>query len=792
MRPFVQAARALRRRPAFTLTLVLTLGLGIGVTTAAFSLVDGVLIRPLPFPDAGQLVTVYEANPSQRERVSLVAPVRIEDWNRLNQTFTAVSGHYFENVTDTSGAEPERLAGVRVMPRYFDVFQMKPLLGRTFRPDEERYGGPTAAVISEGFWTRRFNRAPTAVGLRLIVRGVGYTIVGVMPAAFTTYAADVWIPAQLSSYMLQMRDARFISGVARMKPGITLVKARADLLRVQAALGDQYPKTDKGWGVELRDLKDARVGTQRSPLFFVFGAVALLLLIALANVAGLMLVQLRRRAAELAIRAAIGASRPRVVAAVMWEVGLVTLAAAAAGTALSYWLTKVLILAFPGVPRIGEVAFDARALVFVAGAAAGAAVVCGILPALYATRAKGVAPLLSSASRGVAGGHHALQSLLVAGQIALGIALAAGAGLLVRSYNALTSVHQGFSAANVLTFHVGAAWDEDRTRISQMQDTLLAALQDMPGVRAAGFTNFLPATGATLRYQVFMQGLAGTDQNGGITVGERTITAGYLQAIGVPLVGGAWCETPRAGQTSQPTAMVNQRFVEEAAGGTNVVGRTFRFLFGGDEMRVVGVVGNVLEDGPSAPAVPYVYACLRTGAWPDPEYVVRTAGDPRLMAASLRQLVHTIDASRPVFGMKPLDDVVGAALDEPRMNAMLLTTFAGSAIALAGLGLYAMLTLLVAEQRRELGVRLALGASASDLVRVVIATAGRPVGAGALAGVLLAIEGARLARSLLFGVTPYDPTSLAGALLLLAIAAAAALVIPARQASRVSAREMLT
>lgn len=789
---FAQAARALLRRPTFTSTVILTLALGIGITTAAFTLVDGVLLRSLPFPDAGQLVTVFEANPSQKARVSLIAPVRLDDWNRLDHAFVALSGSYTENVTDTSGQEPERLAGYRVMPRYFDVFQMKPLLGRTFLPAEERFGGPTAAVISERYWTRRFNRRPSAVGARLIVGGVGYTIVGVMPASFTTSAADVWIPAQMNSYMLGLRDARFISGIGRMKPGITIAEGRADLLRVQTALGEQFPKTDKGWGVELRDLKDARVGDSRRALLLVFGAVTLLLAIALTNVAGLMLVQLRRRSAELAIRSAIGASRSRVIAALMAEVGLVAAVAAVAGMALSYWLLRMAVIAFSSLPRIGEVSFDVRAFAFVAGAAALAAAVCGVLPALYATRPTAISPLLSSVSRGVVGGHHALHRLLVGAQIALGIALAAGAGLMVRSYGALTAVHQGFDASNVLTFHVGAAWNEDRTRVSQLQNALLAALQQMPGVRAAGFTNFLPATGATLRYQVSIQGVAGTDPNGGITIGERTVTAGYLQAIGVPLVAGTWCDAPRPGQASQLTAMVNQRLVDDAAAGANVVGRTFTFSYGGDPMRIAGIVGDVLEDGPSAPAVPYVYACLPTGSWPDPEYVVRTTGDSRSVAAAIRHTVHAIDPSRPVFGMKPLGDVVGAALDQPRLDAVLLTAFATAAVALAGLGLYAMLTLLVAERRRELGVRLALGATRSDLVQVVVRTAAGPLFGGTVGGIALAFVAGRAARAVLFGVSPYDPISFGSGVVLLVLAAAAALVIPARQASRVSAREMLT
>ncbi len=333
-----QAGRALVRRPVFTLAVVLTMTAGIGVTTASFSIVDRVLLRPLPFPDGDQLVSVYEASPSRRERLSLVAPARLGDWNRLNRTFDAISGSYSESVTDTSSAEPERLEGRRVMPRFFDVFAMPALVGRTFVDQEERFGGPAAAVISEPFWTRRFARNPAAIGQRLTIGGKGYTIVGVMPSAFTSglggtalrtaISIDLWIPAQIAPRLLEIREARFLGAVGRMRRGVTLDQARADLSRVQQQLGEQYPKTDKDWGAMLLDLKEARVGDYRRALLLIFGAVGLLLLIAIANVAGLMLVQLRRRAAELAIRSAIGASHRQVVMVIVREVAILVIAGA--------------------------------------------------------------------------------------------------------------------------------------------------------------------------------------------------------------------------------------------------------------------------------------------------------------------------------------------------------------------------------------------------------------------------------------------------------------------------------
>jgi putative ABC transport system permease protein len=799
MTSMLQALRALARRPLFTIATLLTMTAGIGVTTAVFSIVDRVLIRPLPFPDGDQLVSVYEASPSRREPTSLLAPARLADWNRLNHTFEAISGNYSESVTDTSGAEPERLEGRRVMPRFFDVFAMAPLAGRTLVEEEERFGGATAAVISEPFWTRRFGRSPGAIGQRLMIGGKGYTIVGVMPRAFTSglertalrtaISIDIWIPAQLSPQLLAIREARFLGGVGRMRRGVTLEQARSDLARVQRQLGEQYPKTDKDWGAMVLDLKEVRVGDYRRAVVLIAGAVALLLLIAVAHVAGLMLVQLRRRSVELAIRSAIGASHRQVVMVVMREIAVLAIAGGAGGALGAAWLTHAIAAAFT-IPRIAEVTIDWRALLFAAAATVLAATAFGLVPTVYAMRRR-LASLLSSGGRGVSGGRYRLQGGLVVAQIALSVVLAGAAGLLVRSYTALSHVPSGFDTANTLTFHVGAAWDEDRTRIGQLQERLVEELQQLPGVRAAGFTNFFPATGATLRYQVRVEGLAGPETDGNLTVGTRTVTPGYLKALQVPLVAGEWCPEVRTGPSAQRTAMVNARFVDVYASGQNLIGRN---VIGAEDIgswRIVGTLGNIIEDGPSAPAAPYVYICRPAGSWPDPEYVVRADGDPRVLMASIRQLVRSLDSARPVFGVRRVDEIIGASLDQARLNARFLTVFAAAALALAAVGLYGLLTLLIADRRRELGVRMALGASRGDLVRLVLAGAGRLIALGMAGGLILTFAASQVLQTLLFGVTAHDPRALAAGVLALAIVSALAIAIPARQAARIEPIEAI-
>ena len=793
MTALAQAWRALGRRRAFTVVTILTLAASAGVTTAVFSIVNGVLWRPLPYPEGDRLVAIYEANPARHQRASLLAPVRLDEWRRLNRTFAAMSGSYTESVTDTSGAEPERLDGRRVAPGFFDVFGMAPLAGRTFVPGEERFGGEHAAVIGEDFWARRFGRSQAAIGARLTVGGTGYTIVGVMPRAFAATAVDVWLPAQFAPPMMEVREARFLSGVARLRAGVTLDEARADLARVQTRLAEQYPSSDGGWSADVRDLKDLRVGDSRRPLVLVFAAVGLLFAIAATNIAGLVLVQLHRRRPEFALRAALGASRARIAAAVLREMLLIAAAGAAGGAALAVWLTKLAASSLPALPRAAEAGVDLRALGFVLLSVMAAAAVFGLAPAIASARGA-LAPLLASSGRSLAGGRHRLQNAIVVAQLALGVVLAGCAGLLVRSYGALSAVDPGFSPRGVLTFHVGAAWDDDRARVGALQTRLIAELRQLPGVRDAGFTSFLPATGATLRVQARVEGLASDESNGAFTVGYRTVTPGYLRALAVPLVTGASCEDVKAdlGVTRVREAMVNRAFVERFAGGADLIGRQFSLVQqGANAFRIVGVIGDVVEDGPSAPPAPYVYGCLAAGAWPDPEYVVRSEGDPRALAGSVRQIVRALDASKPVFAMRPLDRVLEAALDQPRLNARAVTAFALAALVLAALGLYGLMTLLVGERRRELGVRVALGASTTEIARLVASGAARLVAAGLAAGVALTVAAGPLLRALLFGVAPSDPMAIAGAAAALAAAALAALVIPIRRALAISAVEAM-
>ena len=797
MKQWILAWRALVRRPGFVSAVVAILALGIGANTAIFSLVDAVLLKPLPYPNPDRLVTVMEASPSKNESTSLIAPARLEDWNRRNRTFEVIAASYGENVTDTSGPEPERLAARRVSPRFFTVFGVKPVAGRTFTPDEEVDGGPASAVISYGLWERRYHQEPGVIGRRLILEGRGFTIVGVMPKGPVGSDVDVWIAAQLGAGLMRNRDARFYVGVGRMKPGVTFAQAQEDLARVQRELGREFPQSDQGWSAVVGDFKEARIAGYRRALFFVLGAVGLLLLIAVANVAGLMLTQLQRRARELAIRSSIGGTRTQVIVGVMREVSLITAAGVGLGCLLAAWLVALLARAFDTLPRSAAIQLDWRALSFAALGGSLAVALCGFLPALQATRSH-ISSVLSHGGRG-ASGQHKWQSSLVAGQIAVTVLLLASAGLMLRSYHNLSHIDLGFDPDHAITFHVGAGWGEDRTRIGQMQKAILAELERTPGVESAGDTNFLPTTGATLRYQVTLEGLAGASDSGHLTIGERSISRGYLAALGTPLVAGQDCpdlapvsNDPRnAGPP--PKALVSRRFAETYGNGQNLVGRHLRWVDQplGAPMEIVGIAGNAREDTLDVVPAPYLYVCMVPGGWPDPEYVVRTHGDARALMQQIRPIVRNIDPSRAVFSLQSVRDVVNQSLETPGLNTRMLTGFAIAALLLASVGLYGLVSLAVGARTREIGVRMALGAGAPQIAGYVVSGAVRLLGVGIASGLLLTFLADRVLRSVLFGVSPMDIPTLTATVLTLVIVSALATLAPAIKAARIDPLEAI-
>jgi predicted permease len=484
-----------------------------------------------------------------------------------------------------------------------------------------------------------------------------------------------------------------------------------------------------------------------------------------------------------------------VIATVMREVLLIAAAGAACGAALADAILHVVAKHFADLPRITELGFDWRALAFAATASLCAAIVFGIVPALQATRTD-LAPVLADSSRSVSAGGGGLQRGLVVVQLSVSVLLLASAGLLLRSYHNLTRVDAGFSTQSVVTFHVGAAWDEDRPSVGRLQQQIIGELQRLPNVESAGFTSFLPSTGATLNFPIALEGVAETHENGPFMVGQRTVTSGYLQTLHVPLLAGSWCPPLEPFKfNSSIKAVVNHRFVELYAKNHNVVGRWFKYtqssLANAPPNEIVGVVGDVREDGLALAPAPYVYDCPTAGSWPDPEYVVRARGNESTLMEQVRQIVHGIDPHRAVFGMRKLDSLLDDALEQPRLNASLLGLFAATGMLLASVGLYSLITIVVTARRREIGVRMALGADAGRILRLVLAGAGRLLAVGVGLGLGMTVVVERLLKSALFGVSPLDPWTLVGTVALVAAVSLIAALLPARRAAAVDSLDAI-
>ena len=770
--------RGFRRRPAMALTIIATLTLCIGANTAIFSAVDTLLLRPLPYPAADRLVAIHETNVKQLGAEGLVAPVRAADWASAARTLDAIAGCYFENLTDTSAPLPERVEAMRVSPGFLTLFGTSPLLGRTFSPEEERLVAPVA-VISEGFWTRRFGR-DQAVGRQLPLGGRSYTIVGIMPASFQAPDAttEVWAPMPP---LTQSRDARILTTFGRLKPGVAAADAEADLTRIQSDLARQYPGTDAGWAARVTPLKDQQVGGIRRALWLLFGAVALVLLAACGNVACLLLADAARREHEIAVRLALGSGRGIVVRQLCLEGLVLACIGAALGLLVADHGARLLRDAAPQLPRLRDVTVDGRIIAFTTALAALTTLLFSLAPAVHATRID-LGRRLAQGGRSVAPGRLGLQRALVVVQVTLAVVLLTGAGLVVRSFDRLQRVSPGFSASNVLAFRISAQWSERPQAVAARQFRTLERLRAIPGVTAAAFGSVLPAGATFTPEEIRITELPAAETR---FAELRMVSGDYFRVLQVPVVQGRSCrDDPRQLQSSE--ILVNRRFADRFFRDENPIGR--HVVTGtasySRPAEVIGVVSDVRERGLASEPEPMVYLCGLTPYWPDPRYLVRVQ-DRRVSMAAIRAAIREIEPARAVYAARPLDEFLAESIAQPRLNALLLSLFAWTTLLLAALGLYGVLSQIVASRRREIGLRMALGARPAQILLSVIAQAATVTGLGIAAGVIGASLLAHVMASLIFGIAPRDPLTFAAVPIVLAIVAAVASIVPARRAAMV-------
>jgi len=787
------ALRLMGKTPSVSATIIATLALGIGANTAVFSAIDAILLRPLPFPNGDQLMDLGQFNRKGKNPQTPVAPVRLEDWNRLNSTFQAITGYYTEDVSETSGPLPEKVTKASVAPRFFQVWGIWPALGREFAPEEQQFRGPNAVVVSDRFWRRRFGADPRAVGKKLRLEGFTYTIVGVMPPSFLFPERDVdlWSPVPVNfPFAVANRQITWYTCVGRLKPGVGVDQARADLATVQAQLGNQFPRPDANLGVKITPLKDVKVGGVRSSLWVLFGSVSLLLLLACSNIAALLLAQTAKREQEIAIRFSLGASRAAVCRQLLTEALVLALVGAVVALAVAAGASTALHALARNVPRADEARLDWRILLYTLGSAIGATMICGLLPALRAT-SQDVRGSLAHASRSQVSSRHPLQWALVSVQLALAVTLLVGAGLLLRSFQALARVSPGFEPTHVLTLRVSGNYGEtgDMKGLAQRIDRTLDGLRAVAGVDAAGVSAAMPGTAFDFRAELRVSGEpAESDRK--IVVDPRYVSAGYFEAMGMPLLSGETCRST----VRMDTLVVNRSFVDTYLPGAAVIGRRLQPAnpgpYSAPPSEILGIVGDAREQGLNREPAPTVYWCI-SAATPNPIYLVRTRGNPTSMAEALRRRIHEIEPSRSVFDVTPLTQHLSDNFAENRLRAVLLSFFAMTAVSLACVGLYGTLTYFVSMRRREVGLRLALGALRSQIVTKFLTQGVRACVIGCVAGVGLAAAFARALASMLFGISSWDAVTYAGVLALVLLTGVAASLIPALRASRVEPMQVL-
>ena len=782
------AIRLLIARPGFSAVAILTLALGIGATTAIFTVVYAVLLSPLPFRDADRLVSVRITG-----RDAAIYPLPDTDflaWRSQNQTAEAVAVFDHSSTTLTGDGGAERVASSAVSDRFFDVLGARPLLGRVFQPDDDKPGSPKTVVLGHTLWMRRYKGDPAVVGRTLLLNADSHVVVGVMPAAFDFPPGnkELWRILQVGEP--QRRGPFYTRGIARLKPGVSIAELRANLGVVTAGLKRQYPAPED-WTLDGLPMHEWLVGDVRQILYVLLGAVGFLLLIATANVANLLLARAAGREREMAVRGALGAGRARIVGQLVTESVVLGVAAGLTGLALAFWGTRALIALAPeGIPRLAEVGMNVPVFVFALTVASICGVVFGLVPALRASNTP-LVETLKDGGRSVAGAsHRRMQRMLVVSEIALALMLSVGAGLMVRSFVALQHVSPGFEPSHLLTFRLSLPRTQYADRVAQrgFYTRLLQRLEALPGVQVAGLTISLPPHLLEMTDNFMVEGQV-LPANQSAPVGPLLfVNETYFAALGAPLVRGRLF-TERDDDKAPDVAIINQTLAKQYFPNVDPIGR--RLKNGGPESpnnswnTIVGVVGNINYSGLDAAPEPTVYFPFRQATSNNQYVVLRTAGDPRSLAAAARGVVAALDKDLPVANLRTMDELMTASVAPPRFRTILVSMFAVVGLLLAAIGIYGVMAYAVTERTHELGVRMALGADRGDVLRMVLGEAMRLAAAGVVLGLAGAFAATRLIQSLLFGVTPTDTATFAGIAALLVATALVASYLPARRATRV-------
>ncbi|MEJ7810719.1 MAG: ABC transporter permease [Gemmatimonadaceae bacterium] len=791
--------RSLRRAPGFTLVATLTLALGIGATTAIFSVVNAVLLRPLPYRDAERVVMVWMDNTPQAIHEDIHSYPNFADLRAQGTVFAKLAAYNRTGYNVTGGCaegacEPQRITAAVSTADLFDVLGVRPALGRAYEAAEEEQGRDGVVVISHGLWTRMFGADPRAVGRTLRMNGRERIVVGVMPRgfAFPSAGTDLWVPMALSPQMREARQSFGFYVVGRLAPGISMARASTDVRTVWSRLQGQYPEAIADFGINLVALPEQVVGRSlRTALWVMLGAVAAVLLIGCANVANLLLSRAAAREREVSVRLALGASRARLVRQLLTESVLLAGIGGALGVVLAWGGLRALTRLAPAdIPRLDQVHVDGVVLAVTTLVVVVTGVLFGLAPALHASR-----PSLSDALReggrgGTAGRRgNRMRQLLAAAQVALVVVLLTGAGLLIRSFLEVQRVQLGFRPDHLLTMRValpGAKYQRDAQRVAFFND-LVERVRVMPGVRGAAATSsiFLSQTPRSTIFTI--EGRTPVPDERNLELPLDAVTPDYFRVMGVSLLRGR-AFTAQDRDSAPPVVIVNANMARRFWPNDGALGK--RFKYGGPESRapwmtIVGVVADMRRTGFDAPVRYETFLPLAQTGDAGMTLVVRTARDALALAAAVRGQVRALDPDQPVYEVKTMDQLLSTMVAQRRFSMTLLGTFAALALVLGVVGVYGVTSYLVAQRTREVGLRLALGADPRQLVRMVVGQGMRVAAAGMALGLLGALVVARLMVGLLYGVTPVDAVTLIAVTALLALATLVANYLPARRAARV-------
>jgi putative ABC transport system permease protein len=780
------AVRRLTHSRGFAVAAILTLTLGIGASTAIFSVVDAVLLRPLPFPAQEQLL--YATGQLASSDQSGISPADVEEYRadaHTMQQFAAIgTADTVSNLT--GGEQPEQVRSQLVSWNFFETLGLHPSLGRGFVPADEREIEPQIVILGHGIWARDLGGDPQAVGRVLKLDGKSVTIVGVLPVDVPSLSrADVWQPLPMDNPYLNGRDAHFLGGVARMKPGVSLGQARAELDAIAHGIATQHPTTDTGRSLNLTLLTDHVVGDTRSALVLWLGAVVLLLLIGCANVANLQLARATARRKEMAIRAALGAGQWRIIRQTLTESLLLALAGGALGFLGAVWgVARLRAIAPNGLPRVEEIRVNPEVLAFTAGLSVLTGILFGLAPALRLSRG-GLQGVLAEGSRGSDRTRHRLGNVLVVGEVALSMGLLLSGGLLLQSLWRLVHVDPGFQPDHVVTATMHMS-NGQRTRAEKqiLYRALEERLSGLPGVEAVGMISELPLSGqsgnGTFRVDGRVYAPNQTDDTD-----LRQVTPGLLQALRIPLIAGRWVGRNDS-ENAPGVAVVNQAFVQRFFRGQNPMGRRLRIV--GDQIEareIVGVIATVkhvnLNEEPRAA----MYVPLAQYPPPDLNIAIRTAG-PLHLGTEIQDTVRSLERDEAISAVRPMEEVLATSVAQPRFSALLLSVFAALALLLAAVGVYGLVAYTANQRTREIGIRIALGAARHNILGMVLADGLWLVLAGTAIGLTIALVFTRLLRGMLFGVNATDPVTFAVVSALLLCVSLAACWVPARRATRVN------